>query len=138
MCLLRTKPLLYRIMSLSGQWSMLKHNYKPNRTLTMTTKKKNKKKILPDGPPTLTWLVGFQQTGGPSYCDLWMICQRCPFSPLLWYFFRSYILPTHKFVILFSSNICAWINNNANILYLWFKTILKVCFITCIAVLPWP
>ena len=32
--------------------------------------------------------------------------------------------------------ICAWINNNANILYLWFKTILKVCFITCIAVLP--
>jgi hypothetical protein len=34
--------------------------------------------------------------------------------------------------------ICAWINNNANILYLWFKTILKVCFITCIAVLPRP
>jgi hypothetical protein len=25
------------------------------------------------------------------------------------------------YVFLFSSNICAWINNNANILYLWFK-----------------
>jgi hypothetical protein len=60
------------------------------------------------------------------------------FSPFLWwYFFRSSILPTHIFFF-FSSNICAWINNNANILYVWFKTILKVCFITCIAVLPRP
>ena len=38
-------------------------------------KKRTKNNILPDGPPTLTWSVGFKQTGGPSYCDLWMICQ---------------------------------------------------------------
>ncbi len=37
--------------------------------------KKKKNYILPDSAPTLTWLVGFKQTGGPSYCDLWMICQ---------------------------------------------------------------
>jgi hypothetical protein len=41
----------------------------------MEKKEKRKTNILPDGPPTLTWLVDFQQTGGPSYCDLWMICQ---------------------------------------------------------------
>ena len=93
-------------------------------------KKKKKNSILPDSPPTLTWLVGFKQTGGPSYCDLSMICQWCPFSSFLWwYFFRSSILPTHNFF--FFLQVCAWINNNANILYLWFKTISSLFYNMC-------